>query len=102
LFLVETEKNQYKSKYCIVATGRKEKILKKYSKLDLKNRYDSIKGENICIIGGGEVALDQSLTLFEQGKIITIISSGNFNKVNMELLKSVKRVARKIYIFQKL
>jgi|GEM_PF-2487197 len=100
--LVKTEKNQYKTKYCIVATGRKEKILKKYSKLDLKNRYDSIKGKNICIIGGGEVALDQSLTLFEQGKIITIISSGNFNKVNMELLKSVKRVARKIYIFSKI
>ncbi|HAF07825.1 MAG: FAD-dependent pyridine nucleotide-disulfide oxidoreductase [candidate division TA06 bacterium 32_111] len=100
--LVKTEKDIYKTRYCIIATGRKEKILKKYSKLKLKNRYESIKGKNICIIGGGEVALDQSLTLFKKGKNVTIISNGNFDKVNKELLKSVKKITKRIYQFSKI
>lgn len=100
--LIKTEKNIYRSKYCIVATGRKEKSIKKYQKFNLKNRFDQIKGRRICVIGGGEVALDQSLSLIKKRKRVTIISKGNFNKVNKKLIDEVKRLNRDIFPFSKI
>lgn len=99
--IVKTENNLYSTKYCIIATGRKEKFLKNFKMLNLKTRFDQIKGKEICIIGGGEVALDQSLTLTKKRKRITIISKGNFSKVNKKLLEEVKICTENIYPFSK-
>ncbi|MEO0288911.1 MAG: NAD(P)/FAD-dependent oxidoreductase [candidate division WOR-3 bacterium] len=96
---VKTEKDVYRTKYCIIATGRKEKNIKKFRKLNLKSRFDQVKGKEVCIIGGGEVALDQSLTLIKKRKKITIISKGNFKKVNKKLLEEVKILIKNIYPF---
>ncbi|MEO0280882.1 MAG: NAD(P)/FAD-dependent oxidoreductase [candidate division WOR-3 bacterium] len=100
--IVKTEKNEYSTKYCIIATGRKEKVLKKFRELNLKNRFDQVKGKNICVIGGGEVALDQSLTLTKKRKKLTIISKGNFRKVNKKLLEEVKTFVKDIYPFSQI
>lgn len=100
--IVTTEKKEYKTKFCIIATGRKEKRIKNFSELNFKSRFDQIKGNKICIIGGGEVALDQSLTLIKKRKKITIVSNGNFYKVNRNLLKEVKKLVKNIYPFSKI
>ncbi|PIP13495.1 MAG: hypothetical protein COX48_04085 [bacterium (Candidatus Stahlbacteria) CG23_combo_of_CG06-09_8_20_14_all_34_7] len=86
---VTTEKNKFLSRYTIICTGREPKEMKNV-KLKMKTIGDKLKGKNICIIGGGEMAVDYSISLSERGKSVEIISTGNFLKVNKNLTNEAK------------
>lgn len=103
-FVVKTDVTNYVGKTIIIATGRQPK------KLGISNEEKLIghgvsycatcdgplfKGKNVCIIGGGNSALEESLYLASLCPKVTIINRSNHliaDEVIIEKVKSIENI----------
>ncbi|MDD3803939.1 MAG: NAD(P)-binding domain-containing protein, partial [bacterium] len=83
---IKTERKEYVCRYAVVATGREQKKIG-FSFGKQKHFSSEAKGNKICIIGGGERALDCAVSLIEKNKEVSVVSTGTFSKVNASLLR---------------
>lgn len=89
---VKTEKGEYLCRCLVAATGREQKRISLLEGAQ-KHFASEAEGMKICIIGGGERALDCAASLIEKKKKVSVLSTGAFYKVNPLLLKETKRAA---------
>ena len=102
LFIVNTDLENYQTKSIIIATGRTPR------KLNLENEDKLIgngisycatcdgllyKDKEVCVVGGGNSALEESLYLSKICKKITIINRGFKLRADEILIEKVKNTA---------
>lgn len=102
LFIVNTDLGNYQTKSIIIATGRTPR------KLNLENEDKLIgngisycatcdgllyKDKEVCVVGGGNSALEESLYLSKICKKITIINRGSKLRADEILIEKVKNTA---------
>jgi thioredoxin reductase len=87
IYLVETDKNFYKSKFIVIASGTKPvKLFIKgkefpktiYEVYPLRNEID----KNIIIIGGGDAAFDYAVNLCKNNNIFLLNKNSDYNCIN--------------------
>lgn len=96
--IVKTEKNEYKTKSIIIATGRRPKSLnigeEKYigKGLSYCATCDGMlyKDKNVIVVGGGNSALEESLYLSDICKKVTILNRSNKLKADEILVNKVQ------------
>jgi thioredoxin reductase (NADPH) len=98
-FIIKTNKNIYKSKYLVIASGTKPIVptvpiihdnIKDKVFFDI-HKLGEIKNKNIAIIGAGDCAFDYALNLSNNNKII-IINRSNQIKVLPILQDRVSKI----------
>lgn len=102
LFIVNTDLGNYQTKSIIIATGRTPR------KLNLENEDKLIgngisycatcdgllyKDKEVCVVGGGNSALEESLYLAKICKKVTIINRGSKLRADEILIEKVKNTA---------
>ena len=96
--IVKTEKNEYKTKSIIIATGRRPKSLnigeEEYigKGLSYCATCDGMlyKDKNVIVVGGGNSALEESLYLSDICKKVTILNRSNKLKADEILVNKVQ------------
>ena len=107
---ITTDKKEYISDYLIIATGKKNK------KLNIENEdklishgisYCAIcdgalyKNENVCVIGGGESALEEALYLSNICSSVTIISRNEKLRATKNTIEQVNKKKNIKIIYKK-
>lgn len=86
--------NSYKAKSIIVATGTKPKELIDNNYRNVFYEYDKIITDklikNVGVIGQGEIAVDQALSLYDRGFDVSIYFKNVLPNINFELLRELK------------
>jgi thioredoxin reductase (NADPH) len=94
IFSIQTEKNNYRSKNLIIATGTKPKMLDIKNSSSVKIYYDvyelfNVKKKEIAIIGGGDAAFDYAVSLSSKNNNISILHRSSKPVCIPALLKKV-------------
>jgi len=90
----------YKVKSIIIATGTKPKKLIDENYRNVFYGYDKIitnkEIKNVGVIGQGEIAVDQALSLYDRGFDVNIYFKNTLPNINLELLRELKKSKIKI------
>lgn len=89
--IVFTTNKSFRGRYAVVCTGRNFKKLNKHN-IKLKTIHENPDNENVCIIGGGEIAVDRAVFLKRKKINVDIISTGYFKNVNSELMRRAEKM----------
>ena len=99
--IVETDKTNYEAKTIIVSTGRQPRKLGAPNEEKLIGHGISycatcdgplFKGKEVCVIGGGNSALEESLYLANLCSKVTIIHRKNEFTADQTLIEKVKKI----------
>jgi thioredoxin reductase len=92
--------NSYKVKSIIIATGTKPKKLVDNNYRNVFYGYDKIitnkEIKSVGVIGQGEIAVDQALSLHDRGLDVKIYFKNTLSNINFELLRELKKSKIKI------
>ena len=101
-FQIETDLEKLKTKSIIIATGRKPKTLNLENEEKLIGHGISYcatcdgplyKDKEVCIVGGGNSALEESIYLSNICKKVTIINRSSILKADNYLVEKVKEIS---------
>jgi len=104
-FLVKTDKNSYRAKTIIVASGKKSRELGVSGEKEFKNKglvycatcdAPLFSGDDVAVIGGGNSALDAVLQLMKIANHVYVINITNHltgDEIMQEKIKKSKKVS---------
>jgi len=104
-FLVKTDKNSYRAKTVIVASGKKSRELAVSGEKEFKNKglvycatcdAPLFSEDDVAVIGGGNAALDATLQLMKIANYVYIINRSNSlrgDEIMQEKIKKSKKVS---------
>ena len=104
-FLIKTDKNSYRAKAVIVASGKKSRELGVSGEKKFKNKglvycatcdAPLFSGDDVAVIGGGNSALDAALQLMKIANhvyVINITDHLNGDEIMQEKIKKSKKVS---------
>ncbi len=104
-FLVKTDKNSYRAKTVIVASGKKSRELGVYGEKEFKNKglvycatcdAPLFSEDDVAVIGGGNSALDATLQLMKIANYVYIINIADYltgDEIMQEKIKKSKKVS---------
>jgi len=103
-FLIKTDKNNYRAKAVIVASGKKSRELGVSGEKEFKNKglvycatcdAPLFSGDDVAVIGGGNSSLDAALQLMKIANHVYVINIANHltgDEIMQEKIKKSKKV----------